>query len=432
MSEAETAGAVARLEAAADELVSARASIEDVGEPRVQRVADAYGRFDALLDRYRERASGSGRETFKAYVEFEGKLAEFVEELPQDLHHREAFEAAEELLDRRRLEERDFDRARDALAPVREVAELLDERESAVADYREARHAVEARRREVDANVDDLEAVLAFDDIDFVIHTAAMKHVDITEYNPFEAVKTNVVGLQNVIDAAIDSTVKRVLFTSSDKAVDPANTMGTTKLLGEKLITAGNKYSGRTGIRLTSVRFGNVIDSSQSVVPVFSEQIRNGGPVTLTDPEMTRFFLTYRDLIELVFSAMELTKGGEVFVYKMPSVRIEDLADAMVDVLAPKYGHDPGEIEIQVTGRRVGETLHEETMTELEATRTVENESMYAILPETDGSGSYLTHDGIDGFEPATDIVRSSEQGRKLERDEIVDLLEKGMGEVFE
>jgi len=157
MSEAETAGAVARLEAAADELVSARASIEDVGEPRVQRVADAYGRFDALLDRYRERASGSGRETFKAYVEFEGKLAEFVEELPQDLHHREAFEAAEELLDRRRLEERDFDRARDALAPVREVAELLDERESAVADYREARHAVEARRREVDANVDDLD-----------------------------------------------------------------------------------------------------------------------------------------------------------------------------------------------------------------------------------------------------------------------------------
>lgn len=320
---------------------------------------------------------------------------------------------------------------RELLSHDPEVVRIFDNNEPGLASLQ--RSLDDARCRYLVGDIRDRDRLRrAFDDIDFVIHTAAMKHVDITEYNPFEAVKTNVVGLQNVIDAAIDSTVKRVLFTSSDKAVDPANTMGTTKLLGEKLITAGNKYSGRTGIRLTSVRFGNVIDSSQSVVPVFSEQIRNGGPVTLTDPEMTRFFLTYRDLIELVFSAMELTKGGEVFVYKMPSVRIEDLADAMVDVLAPKYGHDPGEIEIQVTGRRVGETLHEETMTELEATRTVENESMYAILPETDGSGSYLTHDGIDGFEPATDIVRSSEQGRKLERDEIVDLLEKGMGEVFE
>jgi UDP-N-acetylglucosamine 4,6-dehydratase len=158
----------------------------------------------------------------------------------------------------------------------------------------------------------------AMSDIDVVVHMAAMKHVDISEYNPFEAVKTNVIGLQNVVDAAIDSGVRRLMFTSSDKAAHPANTMGTTKLLGEKLITAGNKYKGEADLRLASVRFGNVINSSRSVIPIFRDQISDGGPVTLTDPRMTRFFLTYDDISHLVRSALEYTTGGRSSFERCP------------------------------------------------------------------------------------------------------------------
>jgi len=249
-----------------------------------------------------------------------------------------------------------------------------------------------------------------------------MKHVNVCEYNPFEAVKTNVVGLQNLLDAAIDSSVNRVVFTSSDKAVDPANTMGTTKLLGEKLVTAGNKYRGRSDIKLASVRFGNVINSSGSVVPRFIEQIRRGGPVKLTDQRMTRFMLTYDDVASLVTQAMENTNGGEIFISKMPAIRIEDLVGAMVDFLAPKHGHDPDDIDMEVIGPRVGETFHEEIMTEREAARALESDSLYAIPPESNG---YLDHDGIEGFAEASDIVRSSENANYLSKGEIASLIDQ-------
>ncbi|MDG5776181.1 SDR family NAD(P)-dependent oxidoreductase [Haloarculaceae archaeon H-GB1-1] len=266
----------------------------------------------------------------------------------------------------------------------------------------------------------------AMENIDIVVHTAAMKHVDISEYNPFEAVKTNVVGLQNVVDAAIDSGVKRLIFTSSDKAASPANTMGTTKLLGEKLVTAGNKYKGKSDLRLASVRFGNVINSSRSVIPLFREQIRDGGPVTLTNTRMTRFFLTYDDIEELILSTVNRMKGGEVFAYKMPAIRIEDLAHAMIEVLAPKYGHEPDAIDIEIIGKRAGETLHEEIMTEREAERTLENGSTFMIVPESTGTkGEYLDHGGPEGFEPTDQITRSSENADKLSRNEIIELLEE-------
>lgn len=264
----------------------------------------------------------------------------------------------------------------------------------------------------------------AVDGIDIVLHTAAMKHVDISEYNPFEAIKTNVMGLQNLIDVSIDSDVERFVFTSSDKAANPANTMGTTKLLGEKLVTAANKYSGRTDLRLASVRFGNVINSSQSVIPVFREQIQAGGPVTLTDPRMTRFFLTYQNIAELVIGAMKHTEGGEIFVRKMDAIRIEDLAEAMIEVFAPTYGYEPKEIEITETGRRVGETFDEKILTKREQSRTVENESLYAVVPEQSGENGYLSHDGLDGFEPVEDVVRSSKNADKLSRGEIIELLQ--------
>ncbi|WP_436344050.1 SDR family NAD(P)-dependent oxidoreductase [Natronorubrum sp. FCH18a] len=281
------------------------------------------------------------------------------------------------------------------------------------------------RCRFLAGNVRDTDRLArAVDGIDIVIHTAAMKHVDICEYNPFEAVKTNVMGLQNLIDASIDAGVKRFVFTSSDKAVNPANTMGTTKLLGEKLVTAANKYSGEHDIRLASVRFGNVINSSKSVIPVFREQIKQGGPVTLTDPRMTRFFLTYEDVADLVVGAMEYTEGGEVFVQRMDAIRIEDLAEAMIETLAPQFSHDPKDIEIQQTGRRMAETFHEEIMTEREITRTIENDSLYAVPPEQASEKGYLTHDGIKEFEPVDEIVHSSKDAEKLTREEIVALLQ--------
>ncbi|OYR79706.1 capsule biosynthesis protein CapD [Halorubrum ezzemoulense] len=268
---------------------------------------------------------------------------------------------------------------------------------------------------------DDDRLSRAMIDVDTVFHTAGMKHVDLCEYNPFEAVKTNTLGLQNVVDAAINASVDRFVFTSSDKAVHPANTMGTTKLLGEKLVTAGNTYSGGNNIDLASVRFGNVINSSQSVIPLFTEQIRDGGPVTLTDERMTRFFLTYDDVFDLVTGAAKKTTGGEVFVYKMSAIKIANLVEAMIEVLAPKYSYDPEDIEIEIIGPRPGETFHEEIMTEREARRAYENDSMYAILPEETET---RTPTPPQGFEDASDIVLSSENAEKLSKNEIVSLLE--------
>ncbi|WP_092934883.1 polysaccharide biosynthesis protein [Natrinema hispanicum] len=256
--------------------------------------------------------------------------------------------------------------------------------------------------------------------IDAVIHTAAMKHVDVCQHDPYEAVKTNVIGLQNVVDTALDAGVERVVFTSSDKAVNPANAMGTTKLLGEQLISSRRIGSDRSELRLASVRFGNVINSSQSVIPIFADQIRSGGPVTLTDKRMTRFFLTYDDVFSLVMQSLDRARDGEVFVYKMPAIRIIDLANAMIETIAPEYGYDPSNIEIELIGPRIGETFHEEIMTEREINRAYETDSLYAIQPE---SASNDPADSLSDFTPATDIIRSSGDAEKLDKSEIVSLL---------
>lgn len=301
-----------------------------------------------------------------------------------------------------------------------ETVRILDSSEPGLASLKSTLD--DERCRFFSGNVRDSDRLArAMSGVDIVFHTAAMKHVDICEYNPFEAVKTNAVGLQNVVDAAIDADVDRFVFTSSDKAVDPANTMGTTKLLGEKLVTAGNTYSGENDIELASVRFGNVINSSRSVIPLFTEQIRDGGPVTLTDERMTRFFLTYDDVFDLVTGAAKETKGGEVFVYKMPAIRIADLADAMIETLAPRYGYETEDIEIEIIGPRPGETFHEEIMTEREAKRAYENDSMYAVVPEETATRK---PDPPNGFNNTSDIVLSSENAEKLSKNEIVSLLE--------
>ena len=222
----------------------------------------------------------------------------------------------------------------------------------------------------------------AMEDIDIVFHTAALKHVMACEYNPFEAVKTNILGMQNVIDVAIDNNVGKIIFTSSDKAVNPSNTMGATKLLAEKLTTAANFYKGDRDCVFTSVRFGNVMGSRGSVIPLFKRQIKAGGPVTITDPTMTRFMMSMSQAVELVLASVEMAQGGEVFIFKMPTVNISDLAEVLIEGLAPKYDYRPNDINIDIIGTKPGEKMYEELMTEDEAARSLEREDMFIILPE--------------------------------------------------
>jgi|UniRef100_A0A7V6A651 FlaA1/EpsC-like NDP-sugar epimerase len=220
---------------------------------------------------------------------------------------------------------------------------------------------------------------------DIIFHAAAFKHVGLSEYHPFDAVQTNIMGVKSVIRAAKRQGVEKVLFTSSDKAVHPTNVMGTTKLLGERLITAANLTTLKTGQRFASVRFGNVIGSRGSVIPIFAEQIRRGGPVTVTDPKMTRFFMTNEEAVRLLLEACAMACGGEVFVTKMPVMRILDLARAMIALLAPMYGWDPQDIPIRFMGVRSGEKLYEELLTVEETVRVLETERLFAILPSLRG-----------------------------------------------
>ena len=222
----------------------------------------------------------------------------------------------------------------------------------------------------------------ATEDIDIIFHTAALKHVMACEYNPFEAVKTNIIGMQNVIDAALNNNVGKIIFTSSDKAVNPSNTMGTTKLLAEKLMTAANYYKGARDCVFSSVRFGNVMGSRGSVIPLFKRQIKAGGPVTITDPTMTRFMMSMSQAVELVFKSAEVSQGGEVFIFKMPTVNISDLAEVLIDELAPMYTHRPEDIVIEIIGTKPGEKMYEELMTEDEASRSLERDDMFIVLPQ--------------------------------------------------
>jgi FlaA1/EpsC-like NDP-sugar epimerase len=221
-----------------------------------------------------------------------------------------------------------------------------------------------------------------FKNMDYCIHTAALKHVGSSERSPFETVQTNIIGVQNVVQAALDSDMQRVLLTSSDKAVNPTNVMGTTKLMGERLITAANAMLefGSKAV-FASVRFGNVVGSAGSAVPLFCEQIARGGPVTLTDPDMTRFVMTLQEAVRLVLKSLRIAHGGEVFVTRMPVVRIVDLVEELIDLVAPLYGHNPATIEIRCIGPRPGEKLYEELTTDEELRRTLELDELYAVLP---------------------------------------------------
>jgi len=210
----------------------------------------------------------------------------------------------------------------------------------------------------------------AFNGVDIVIHAAAMKHVDACEYNPFEAIKTNIHGAQNIIEAAIDCGVEKVIALSTDKACSPVNLYGATKLASDKLFVAANAYVGEKKTRFSVVRYGNVVGSRGSVVPFF-KKIKHTGVVPITDERMTRFWITLDQGVQFVLENLERMQGGEIFVPKIPSMKVTDLAKA----IAP-------ECEIDVIGIRPGEKLHEAMIMEDDARHTVEFDTYYVIQPE--------------------------------------------------
>jgi UDP-N-acetylglucosamine 4,6-dehydratase len=210
----------------------------------------------------------------------------------------------------------------------------------------------------------------AMQEVDIVVHAAALKQVPTCEYNPMEAVKTNILGTANVVDAAIDARVEKVLFLSTDKAVTPVNLYGATKLTAEKLVVASNAYAGDMQTRLSCVRYGNVVGSRGSVIPIFIRQRENGNKLTITDERMTRFWLSLEQGVRFVISNIERMHGGEVFVPKIPSTKIVDLAR----VIAPKA-------QIEVIGIRPGEKLHEMMISRDESRATIELDDRFVVEP---------------------------------------------------
>lgn len=219
----------------------------------------------------------------------------------------------------------------------------------------------------------------AMKDIDYVFHLAAMKHVDTCEHNPYEAVKTNVYGTNNVIRAAISQNVKKVVFTSSDKAISPINAYGATKLIAEKLISSAEYGSTSEQTIFASVRFGNVMGSRGSVIPLFKEQILVHKKITVTDENMTRFMMSLNQATQLTIKALKEAIGGEVFILKMPVIKLGDLAKILIEKTCEKYGIKREEISVEVIGLRPGEKKFEELMTFDESKDAWELADMYII-----------------------------------------------------
>lgn len=230
---------------------------------------------------------------------------------------------------------------------------------------------------------EERELTRCFSNVDYAFHMAALKHVPFCERSPFSAVNVNIRGCESVIRASVEAGLKRVLFTSSDKAVNPTNVMGTSKLMGERLFTAADDMGGRGDARpiFASTRFGNVAGTNGSVIPLFAAQIAAGGPITLTNPRMSRFVMTQDRAAELVLDSMAFAHGGEVFITKMPALMITDLAAVMIDLLAPLSGHKATQIEVRTIGNRPGEKLWEELSTDEESGRVYEGDEYLVVVP---------------------------------------------------
>jgi UDP-N-acetylglucosamine 4,6-dehydratase/5-epimerase len=232
-------------------------------------------------------------------------------------------------------------------------------------------------------NVRDKERLnFAMRKVNIVFHAAALKHVPACEYNPFEAVKTNVDGTQNVIEAAIKNDVERVVNISTDKVTNAINTMGATKLLAERLTIAAHHYKGDKKTIFSSVRFGNVLNSSGSIIGLFKNQIENKNPITITSPDMTRFIMSIPQAVKLVLETAKIAQGGEIFILKMPVFKLNDLTEVIIEEEASRLNMNPNAIKIKNIGLRAGEKMFEDLMTEEESKNTLETKSYFIIIPK--------------------------------------------------
>jgi len=215
----------------------------------------------------------------------------------------------------------------------------------------------------------------ALKDVDIVIHTAALKQMPVAEYNPFEAVKTNIIGTQNIIETCLDNNVETVLGIGTDKAVAPVNTYGATKFLMERLLVSANFYKGDQKIKFLCVRYGNVLGSRGSVVPIFLNQIKTGKKITVTDPNMTRFNITMNEALELILRVLKNGKGGEVFVPKIKAYKVGDMKDAIIDL-------SNSSVETEIISIRPGEKIHESLISNDELRNVFESSDDYVIIDQ--------------------------------------------------
>lgn len=297
-----------------------------------------------------------------------------------------------------------------------EVVRILSNDEASLFEFQQELKATMGVRFLL-GDIRDLERLkIAMENIDLVFHAAALKHVPLCEYNPMEAINTNIFGTDNVIKAAIYNKVDKCIFISTDKAVNPTGVMGATKMLAERLVILANSHLS-TKTKFSTVRFGNVLDSRGSIIPLIKNQVINGGPVTITDLSMTRFIMSISQAVNLVFKAATLSSGGEVFVFKMPAVRIIDLIEVLIEEIAPKYGYDPGAIERKFIGPRTREKIHEELITEDEAKWLHETEEMFIITYPVELHGIVIQGSGQE--------IRDVTEGMKRYSSDSTDLLSK-------
>lgn len=240
----------------------------------------------------------------------------------------------------------------------------------------------EGKMRFMLGDVRDKERVAwAFKGVDTVFHAAALKHVALNEYSPFESVKTNVIGTQNMLEAALENNIETFINVSTDKAANPTSTMGASKLLAERLTVGADYFRGTGRTVFASVRFGNVLNSSGSVLPIFLDQIKKGKALTVTDKRMIRYFMTIEEAVSLIIKASEIALGGEVFILKMPALKIVDLAECLMEKMNKKA-------VIKVVGKRPGEKLFEKIVTRTEAEQALELKDMYVLPLSIDYPGT--------------------------------------------
>ena len=277
----------------------------------------------------------------------------------------------------------------------------------------------DSRLRFLIGDVRELDRLIrATEDVDFVFHAAALKHVDKIEYNPFEAIKTNVNGSQNVIDACLHNNVKKAICIGTDKAVSPLNTYGATKLLTEILFVSAMHYSNpkKHPTNFIAVRYGNVFGSSGSVIPRFIQQIQSKQKITITDPNMTRFSITMDEALDLILNAMELGKGSEIFVPKLKSYSIQTVRDTLFELL-----DNTGE---EIIGIRPGEKIHEVLINKDEIRKTWELDNQY-IIPNAYSTAEQI-QSSYDNIKKVTDLeLYSSEHAKRMEKDELKNIISK-------